>query len=1329
MVFLHHALECVRGMNVVTMDVDDATDVMCIGGVCFEQALADALSGVDQGEGASLRGLTETLTARSVMTHDSKKVRTLAALCLSDLMRVYAPEAPIEGDAAMRDVYELFLDALSNLKSLESEEFESAKSLLLNVANIGLCVPMLDLDCDGAETLVQDLFKVLLDAVNATNATTVSEEIVKVLSTMIEESSDEDTPVPSDILFELLSRLIDPIRTENPAAFKVATELVQKCEHQLHAPIQTFLTQAMHGTVDEEDALAPLSKRHVDIIEEIAVCDPTALVTVWPAVIDDLQADDLSMRLRAAKLFGRVFSFKDSVVAEEYPHLLLEFVRRFNDKSPEIRMEMIKWSSKFLRTRIDPSAGLTSVPAATVVKQVRERLHDFDDQIRCAAINALCDNLDKPTSAELFPHDLMQDIGERIKDKKVSVRKTALKRLCISYRAYAQRCAEDAPTWEAKRFDWIPCAFLRAITIPDVRLHTIEPVLAEIFPAKMSAELRSTFWLRALNLADPFTVRCLQHLLVSKSRIQADMREYMLLRVRLSKMNKAEGTAALAKVVDSIKVHFPDQQKAKNAMMALHSQKDGNIFRCIQTILNPETTFNAAVKAEEDALKRSKSSSQAVDHDFIKSLMLKIQSAPFGREHVRGTLKAACKATREASRSSARPQAVVVALEHLVILAESFPKLFSGCGEEINELLDASDESTVTSTCKVASEAALALKLTPRRSTIWKKLKDKCASGSRKQSKLALKALGMLQLEEDEQIDASDMMSGAHAGKLVDVYDELVESLAEETCIDSDLPAVLGAIATVGSLHQKVFMSRISDVEQYVTHTLLTRPLPTRRVAVGVVSDVAELQAYGLKALAKAAAHRAAAKTPEYAFSLRVLELLHTYAEPSAYQEDGLFAGYSAADGAHLQFTACKAILAISRGVAVGLVKPAAWVCVSLFLHQCESSTMRLEFVQKLKRGLCVRPSERAMPMMWAATLAMALVDKEKRVRDAATETFASWVSSQRQRSSAYAAQEATKGSGSDASKFLLVHMPEYVLVYLVFLLVRHPLAPKTAEDGMLDRGQQWRQVQLILSAVVGALTQGANGDAVPMTCKMLRRLKTTLDKVDPNKSDLIYSLSDLTLFLVVDQAGSKGWDTSKFPGHVVYPTQLYQTTQFMASGPPVKEGAQPGLGDYSHLPRGYVIVRSVPIASTTTTTRMNAKATAKPAQKRTRAKPTSTNGAGASKKSLKQTKLNFTAGTRAMPGRAARRDAIVDVDARDIENEFDDYESEEDYDQVDEGNNNALVVVSSPPTSPEPLKENTPTDDRALKRKSQHKSAPPPASSAGVEVDPEENRSRRRRR
>lgn len=1265
------------------------------------------------------------------MTHDSKKVRALVGLCVSDLMRIFAPEAPIEGDAAMRDVYELFLEALSNLKSIESEEFEIAKSLLLNIANIGLCVPMLDLDCEGADDLVRDLFKVLLDATNSANATTVSEEVIKVLSTMIEESADEDVPVPSDVLYEVLSRLIDPVRTSNPAAFKISCELVRKCEHQLHAPIQTFLTRAMHGTVDEDDELSPLSKRHVDIIEEIAVCDPTALVTVWPSVTDDLQADDLSMRLRAVKLLGRVLAFDASKIAEDYPHLLHDFVRRFNDKAVEVRVEMVKWSASFLKTRVSPDAALSSVPAATVIKQVRERLHDFDDHVRSAAIHTLCDIVDKPSSSELLSVEVMREIGERIKDKKSGVRKTALKRLCIAYRAYAQRCAEDDPAWEAKRFDWIPCAFLRAITIPDVRLHTVEPVLAEIFPSKMSAELRSTFWLRALTLADDFTIRCLKHLLHAKSRIQADVREYFLFRAKSSKMNKKEAEAQLAKIVDSIAVHFAEPAKARKSMMALHEQKDGNIFRCIQHVLNPETSFSDAMKAEEDCLKRTKSSSQAVDHDFVKLLLLKIQSAPFGREHVRGTLKAACKATR-ASSKNANPEStrnsVVVALEHLCILAETFPKLFSGCGDEIDELLDSTDERTVTRACKIVSEAAMALKLTPRRGSIWEKLKEKCSTGDRKQAKLATKALGLLQMDLEEDVDAVDALSGATAGQLSGVYLHLAELLAEDACLDSDLPAVLGSVSTIGARYRDTFDLQLAEVEQYVTHTLLTRVPSKGRIAVGVVSDVALLQAYGLKTLAKAAAHKSAADTPARAFTARVIELLHTYADLRNYKRDGLFEEYSPADGMHLCFTACKSIVIIARNTPLGMIKPSAWITASMFLHHCDSPAMKREFVGKLKKGLVVRANEQGLPMMWAATLAMSLVDKDKAVRDAANDAFTNWVITQRSRSQSFAAQEAAKmNSDGSSAKFLLVHMPEYVLVYMVFLLIRHPLAPKTAEEGMADRGSLWRQIQLIFSTAVSTLTHGTNGDGIPATCKILRRLKTTMDKVNPDMSDLIYSLSDLALFVVVDHAGAKGWDTSKFPGHVVYPTQLFKTTQFMASGPPVKEGAQPGLGDYSHLPRGYVIVRSVPIAST------NSAASAKPA-KRARAKAsTSDKSTAKNGKNLKQTKLSFEARPRGreMPDRAARRDAIVDVNNMDIEEEFDDYESEEDYDTVDEPSG-ALVVVSSPQRSPSPMTEN---NDVGSPKRKQRKTEKPAMSDVDmnaevdVGVDPDEGARRRRRR
>ena len=88
----------------------------------------------------------------------------------------------------------------------------------------------------------------------------------------------------------------------------------------------------------------------------------------------------------------------------------------------------------------------------------------------------------------------------------------------------------------------------------------------------------------------------------------------------------------------------------------------------------------------------------------------------------------------------------------------------------------------------------------------------------------------------------------------------------------------------------------------------------------------------------------------------------------------------------------------------------------------------------------------------------------------------------------------------------------------------------------------------------------------------------------------------------------------------------------------------------------------------------------------------------------------------------------VVDVGDRDIENEFDDYESEEEYDEVD--SNTPLVVVSSPPASPGPLSENTTASTPARKRKSAKPAAGATTDQAAeVGVDPEEQRSRRRRR
>ena len=95
------------------------------------------------------------------LSSPSQDVRLYVALCLSDVLRIFAPEEPYENDETLKSVYDAFLGAMSSLDDPSAAAFQPAHALLQNVATIGLCVPMLDLECPGADRTGAELFEVL----------------------------------------------------------------------------------------------------------------------------------------------------------------------------------------------------------------------------------------------------------------------------------------------------------------------------------------------------------------------------------------------------------------------------------------------------------------------------------------------------------------------------------------------------------------------------------------------------------------------------------------------------------------------------------------------------------------------------------------------------------------------------------------------------------------------------------------------------------------------------------------------------------------------------------------------------------------------------------------------------------------------------------------------------------------------------------------------------------------------------------------------------------------------------------------------------------------
>lgn len=1105
------------------------------------------------------------------------------------MLRIFAPEEPFQDDDTLKSVYDAFLGALSRLDDPSAAAFQPAHALLQNVAAIGLCVPMLDLECAGAESLVPQLFEVLFAGVNPANSSLVEEDATKVLGTMLEEAEE----VSPDVLGTILERLVQPCKGENSAAHNLACSLVRKSENNLQLAVQHFLVD---GLSSKGNAEHPLSKRSADVLEALAVVDSTALVTVWPTVMEELQNDDAEPRAKAVRLFGRVLAAPGSTVAKDYAHYLTQFLRRFGDKLPEIRIEMCKWGAQFLAAG---AAGDATV-AAEIAGYLEDRLIDFEEKVRIAAVTAVCD-VAESTPRAVDP-ELLMAVGERMLDKKANVRQLTLKRLGSAYRAYVSRFADvETPTEESQRFDWLPSALLRGCAHPDIRHHAVEPILADLFPARVSAERRSLFWLQALCKMDERASKAFTFMLRAKQAVQQDMRRYLELRQahRAATQNAAGGDGGVsdedfARSFAALARHFPEPAKAAGFAEKLHEVKDGNVFRGIATLLKPETSAAETSSVSQDILKRVGGKHAA--HDWTRLLLVKISQQPFGNEHARKVLEVVVGASKEKSVGS-----LTSALEHLVQLAHSAPQAFVGTAKELAVLVAHRDAAVVTAACRIAASAATCLDGPgAHKAKACERLKVLCVEGTAAQAKHAARTLAKLAAT-----------GGTAKDHLADVFERIVEDASRDDLLDSNLPAALATIQVVGQEAAELYFERLRDIESYIVDDLLTRPL-TNGSRASSVSATAQMQARGLKVLAKACCARSAGDAEAAAYVRRALDVMSRVVGDSG----------AGADRAHLRVAAAKATLVIAR-THHPLVSPQLFVDVSLVAEEAPE-----EMIGKLQRGVVAHGLHHA----YAAPVALVAGRAKGEVRHAAKEALAAIVPCVRRRAAAVKVA-ASKRANQDAaalSRTLLTHSPEYFLTYLAFLVSHHPDLPDRA-TGDENQGTAYRWCQQVMSAAVTALVTGTSGESVPAAFKILRKLKFVVDATDETARHGLYVLSDIALLAFHKEATKRGWDTGPFPGQVAFPRAFFTLQQKAATNNATEEGGNVRVGDYSHLPVGFEIKAA-------------RHASDQPRAKTWAAKPKKHAAARDAKPAAEP--------SRTMPSRAARKAAIVDGEDGDYEEE-----------------------------------------------------------------------------
>eukprot|EP00854_Cymbomonas_tetramitiformis_P008573 gene8573-10178_t len=550
-------------------------------------------------------------------------------------------------------IFQAFFDLLANLKERDPLIFSCAHDLLQSIAKYKIFLLMLDLD-DEKDFLIT-LFKTLFEATTDFNFNTIYGDVLEVLHGVLCESEEEYA--------EVLDSMLQPLLSPHKRYFLDVLDKDEVVESELQGDYH-------------------------ELIYEVFVTCPEILLPIIPRLQGELQVDDEATRLAAVALVGRLLRIPDMHVELSYRRLYVEFLKRFVDRQPAVRLAMLDWAQDFLNECFDACH-------AEIFTPIQARLLDPEERIRIRACALLCEV--HITSPEIVPLVCLKAVSERLRDKRLSVRTAVLQQLANVFRAHCIQYvgSKRIPQDGGEGLEWIPGKILRCCGDPELRHSAVEPILAfHLFPAKLSVDVRMKIWALTYAHADQWTDKSLQYLLRAKSRLQQELATYLELRseireaARSKKREDSNLASQLAERLQALAASFQDPSKAIEQLKKMHDLKDELIFSSLQRLLDPANDTQTLLNEREEILKRI-SSSTAQDRglfEFMKLLVTKAALVFFSCQHVRAGLKLIRGGLDKVST-----QATKVLLEATLTLlkniARSFPALFATSMTDLHLIL------------------------------------------------------------------------------------------------------------------------------------------------------------------------------------------------------------------------------------------------------------------------------------------------------------------------------------------------------------------------------------------------------------------------------------------------------------------------------------------------------------------------------------------------------------------------------------------------------------------------------------------------------------------
>ncbi|KAL5972453.1 hypothetical protein ACLOJK_041708 [Asimina triloba] len=702
--------------------------------------VATCLSDLDQSPSPAIMELLQpslnAIAKPELLKHQDRDVKVLVATCVCEITRITAPEAPYSDDV-LRDIFQLIVGTFGGLDDINSPLFGRRVVILETLARYRSCVVMLDLECDD---LVNEMFHTFLTVASDDHPESVLTSMKTIMSLLLDESED----IEENMLLTLLLVLGRGKSDVSMAARRLAMNVIEHCAGKLEPCIKQFLISSMSG-------------------------DDSSLNSQF----DYHETDQLDVRLRAVKLLGDLFALPDRSIPEIFRPLFSEFLKRLTDRVVEVRISVIENIKNCLLS--NPSRE--EAPEITKLSQhlpaaLIDRLLDYDENVRKHVVAALFDVVCQ--SLKSVPAETVKLVAERLRDKSLIVKRYTMERLAELYRLYCTKYS--AGSVSADEFDWIPGRILRSLYDRDFRFETIESILCgSLHPSEFSVKDKVKHWIAVFSAFEKVDIKALEKLLAQKQRLQQEMQKYLSLRQTYQEGDAPELQKRILVYFRAMSRLFGDPAKAEEGFRLLNQLKDGNIWKILTSLLDPDTSFEQAYTYRDELLKILGETHPL--YDFLDTLSTKCSYLLFNKDYVKVILSEVL-----AHKTTGNTKLILSCMNLLVILSSFSPLFLTGSEEDLISLLKEDDEMIKEGVVHVLARAGGTIReqLSKTSSSVDLLLERLCLEGSRKQAKYSVQALAAI--TKDDGLKSLSVL-----------YKKLVDILESKT----HLPAVLQSLGCI----------------------------------------------------------------------------------------------------------------------------------------------------------------------------------------------------------------------------------------------------------------------------------------------------------------------------------------------------------------------------------------------------------------------------------------------------------------------------------------------------------------------------------------------------